>query len=58
MKSNYDKAIDAIPFWKPTRDCRVFGVSAIKEIVKCDLKEAVEIKERLIYEGAIPTWKY
>lgn len=58
MKSDYDKVIDAIPFWKPSRDCRVFGVSAIQSIVKCGLKEAIDIREKLEYEGAIPKDRY
>lgn len=58
MKSNYDKVIDAIPFWKPTRDCRVFGVSAIQGITNCGLLEAVRLKEKLEYEGAIPKDRY
>lgn len=55
---NYEVVIEAIPHWRPTRECRTFGITAIKTIVKCTLKEAIEIRERLEYEGALPTRKY
>lgn len=57
-EENYDKVLAAIPKWKPSRECRQFGVGAIQSIVKCNLSEAIEIKERLSYEGALPKSKY
>lgn len=58
MRTNYDIVIAALPNWKPTYYVRKFGVDAIRRIVKCDLKEAVEIRERLEYEGALPKAKW
>lgn len=57
-EQNYDAVLAAIPSWEPSRDCRIFGITAIKTIVKCELKEAVAIRERLEYEGALPKAKY
>ena len=54
----YEAVIQHIPYWQPTRECRMFGITAIKSIVKCTLKEAVEIRDRLDYEGALPNRKY
>lgn len=53
-RSNYDIVIAAIPAWKPTYWVPKFGVDAIQRIVECDLRQAVEIRERLEYEGAMP----
>ncbi|WP_158241193.1 hypothetical protein [Planomicrobium sp. MB-3u-38] len=58
MNEKYEKVIAAIPHWTPSRDCRIFGVSAIQSIVKCTLLEAIEIRDRLEYEGAIPNRRY
>ena len=58
QKDNYDIVIEAIPSWKPTYWIQKFGVDAIQRIVKCDLKEAVDIRERLEYEGAMPKKKW
>lgn len=58
MRTNYDIVLAAIPNWKPTYCVRKFGVDAIRRIVKCDLKEAVAIRERLEYEGALPKAKW
>ena len=55
---NYDKVIAAIPYWKPTKAIRLFGISAIQSIVKCGLLEAIEIRDRLEYEGALPKAKW
>lgn len=57
-EENYNAVLAAIPFWKPTRECRSFGITAIKNIVKCTLAEAIEIRDRLSYEGALPKVKY
>lgn len=57
-KDNYDIVIAAIPNWKPTYWVPKFGVDAIRRIVKCDLAEAVAIRERLEYEGALPKKKW
>lgn len=51
---NYNKILDAIPHWRPTREERVFGVSAIMRITGCGFKEAVRIRENLEYDGALP----
>lgn len=56
-KENYDIVIAAIPKWKPTKKIPKFGVDAIRKILKCDLREAVDIRERLEYEGALPRAK-
>lgn len=58
MDENYEKVIAHIPNWKPTYYVQKFGVDAIQRIVKCDLKEAVDIRDRLEYEGALPKWKW
>lgn len=57
-KLNYDIVLDAIPYWKPTYWVQSFDVTAVQRIVKCDLQEAVDIVERLHYEGAFPTAKW
>lgn len=54
MNTNYDIVIAAIPNWRPTYWVPKFGIAAIQRIVKCDLREAVDIRERLEYEGALP----
>lgn len=54
----YEAVIKAIPHWMPSREVRTFGISAIQSIVKCTLKEAVEIRERLEYESALPSRRY
>lgn len=50
----YQTVIEALPKWQPSRTDRRFGLTSINSIVKCTLKEAVEIRDRLSYEGAIP----
>lgn len=54
----YDLILAAIPTWKPTYWVPKFGIKAIQKISGCDLKEAVDIKERLEYEGALPKVKW
>ncbi|RLJ90149.1 hypothetical protein [Planococcus citreus] len=51
----YQTVIEALPKWQPSRTDRRFGLTSIKSIVKCTLKEALEIRDRLAYEDAIPT---
>ena len=51
----YQTVIEALPKWQPSRTDRRFGLTSIKSIVKCTLKEALELRNRLEYEGAIPT---
>lgn len=55
---NYDKVVAAIPFWKPTREIRVFGVSAIQQIWGCGFKDALELRDTLEYQGGLPTRKW
>lgn len=43
----YQLVIEALPKWRPSRDDRRFGLTSIKSIVKCTLKEALEIRDRL-----------
>lgn len=54
----YEAVVNAIPHWKPTREIRTFGISAIQNIVKCTLMEAIEIRDRLEYEGGLPKRRY
>ncbi|KAA0956656.1 hypothetical protein FQ085_11735 [Planococcus sp. ANT_H30] len=56
--ANYDKLVAAIPYWKPTREIRVFGISAIQQICKCGFKDAIELKDTLEYQGGLPTKKW
>ncbi|CEG23154.1 hypothetical protein BN1080_02098 [Planococcus massiliensis] len=58
MRSHYEKVIAAIPSWKPTYRIPHFGVNAIKHICGCDTAQAVEILDRLTYEGAVPKEKW
>lgn len=58
MDENYEKVLEQLPYWEPSREVRNFGISAIQSIVKCGLLEAVEIRDRLSYEGALPERKY
>lgn len=58
MEDKYKKVVEAIPYWKPSREIRKFGITAIQNIVPCGLLEAIEIKERLEYEGALPNKKW
>ena len=55
---NYDKVVAAIPYWKPTREIRTFGISAIQEICGCGFKDALELKDTLEYQGGLPTRKW
>ncbi|MGH2319362.1 hypothetical protein ACRC6Q_16605 [Planococcus sp. SE5232] len=55
---NYDKLVAAIPYWKPTREIRVFGISAIQEICGCGFKDAMELRDTLEYQGGLPTRKW
>lgn len=54
----YEVVIAALPKWKPTKKVPVFGIAAIQNIVECDLNEAIELRNRLVYQGAVPnsTW--
>lgn len=58
MRTNYDIVIAAIPNWKPTYYIPKFGVDAVKRICGCDTTQAVEILDRLSYEGALPQERY
>lgn len=55
---NYDKVIAHIPNWRPTYWVQKFGVDAIQRITGCSLTEAVEIRDTLDYQGALPTRKW
>lgn len=58
-QDDYDKILQAIPRWKPTRKVPVFGISAIQEILGCSFRDALDMKERLEYESGLPkrTWR-
>ncbi|PSL42153.1 hypothetical protein B0H99_101401 [Planomicrobium soli] len=53
-EEKYNKVLAALPFWKPSRQVPMFGIAAIQSIVECDSREALEIRNRMAYEGAIP----
>ncbi|MDQ0427702.1 hypothetical protein QOZ98_000527 [Planomicrobium stackebrandtii] len=56
--ANYDKLVAAIPYWKPTREIRTFGISAIQQICGCGFKDAMELRDTLEYQGGLPTKKW
>lgn len=58
MDNNYNKILDAIQRWQPTRDERVFGISAIQRITGCGFREAIRIRENLEYDQALPKAKW
>lgn len=58
FEQKYDAVLNAIPKWQPTFYDRSFGIASIKKIVPCTLPEAVEIREKLEYYGAIPQRKW
>lgn len=53
-EKNYEAVLKALLKWKPTKEVPVFGILAIQNIVKCDLDEAIDIRNRLAYQGAVP----
>ena len=55
---NYDKLVAAIPYWKPTREIRTFGISAIQQICNCGFKDAMELRDTLEYQGGLPKRKW
>lgn len=58
MDENYEKVLEQLHYWQPSREVRNFGISAIQSIVKCGLKEAVDIRDRLEYADALPKRKW
>lgn len=58
MTDNFDKVVAAIPHWKPSKEFKVFGVSAIQQICGCNFKEAMRIKKQLKIDGHLPEAKW
>ncbi|WP_088005622.1 hypothetical protein [Indiicoccus explosivorum] len=54
----YEEVLAAIPRWEPSREQRVFGVSAIQTIIGGTFMQAHQIRKRLEREGKLPeqTW--
>lgn len=53
MNEKYAAVLQALPDWQPSRENRVFGITAIKQIASVTFPEAVAIKKRLHAEGWI-----
>lgn len=54
FEQKYDAVLTALPRWKPTYYDRRFGIASIEKIIPCTLEEAVEIRDKLEYYGALP----